>query len=301
VGFERRLFVSVNADPSLGQDERRIEVKRAILDRLRESGYTPQLFFESGLPIELGWTFDNVISVMRRCVGAMVIGFPRWQATIKGKTAKLIGEFSHFEGAVALSLGLPTMIAAEPDLLGRGIIFEGAGAYIARIPIDATGETIFEGPFGASLEVWLARLAEQRDVFLGFCSKSAGFAAQVEQILTREGATVHNWSMDFGVGSSILDEISAARSRCGRGVFIFSEDDPLEGINGQAAPRDNVVFEAGYFISAKGARNTVIVRVGKAKMPADLGGAIYLAVPSGAVGPAVIEARLRDFVSTGIR
>jgi len=300
VGIERRLFVSVNADTSLGQDERRIEVKRAILNRLTKLGYSPQLFFESGLPMAEGWTFDNVISVMRRCVGAIVIGFPRWRATIDGSTAKLIGEFSHFEGAVALSLGLPTLIAAEPDLLDRGIIFTGAGAHIARIPTDATGETIFNGPFDASFEVWIARLAALRDVFLGFCSKSAGFAAQVEQILSREGATVHNWAMDFGVGSSILDEISAARSRCGRGVFIFSEDDPLEGTNGQAAPRDNVVFEAGYFISAKGPRNTVIIRVGKAKMPADLGGAIYLAVPSGAVGPAIVEARLRDFISTGI-
>jgi hypothetical protein len=169
---------------------------------------------------------------MRRCVGAMVIGFPRWRATISGKTAKWIGEYSHFEGAVALSLGLPTMIAAEPDLLDRGIIFAGGGAHIARIPTDATPETIFDGPFDASFKVWMARLEQQRDVFLGFCSKSKGFAAQVEQILTREGATVHNWAMDFGVGSSILDEISAARSRCGRGVFIFSEDDPLDGTNG---------------------------------------------------------------------
>jgi predicted nucleotide-binding protein len=71
-------------------------------------------------------------------------------------------------------------------------------------------------------------------------------------------------------------------------------------LTGQAAPRDNVVFEAGYFVSAKGPRNSVIIRVGNAKMPADLGGAIYLAVPSGATDPAMIEARLRDFISTGI-
>jgi predicted nucleotide-binding protein len=81
---------------------------------------------------------------------------------------------------------------------------------------------------------------------------------------------------------------------------VFSEDDPLEGTNGQAAPRDNVVFEAGYFIAAKGPRNCLIIRVGEAKMPADLGGAIYLTVGSTADGTASIEARLNRFVADGV-
>jgi hypothetical protein len=300
VAIERRVFVSVNADSSLEHDDRRLEVKKTILDRLTTEGYEPQLFFEAGIPTAQGWTFDNVISVMRRCVGAIIIGFPRWRATINGKPIKLIGEFSHFEGAVALSLGLPTLVAAEPDLLDRGIIFRGGGARVAWIPGDATSASIFTEDFGRVFSAWMQELKGRRDVFLGFCSRSAGFAAQVEQILTRANATVHNWAMDFGVGASILEEIAAARIRCDRAVFIFSEDDPLEGTPGQAAPRDNVVFEAGYFISAKGPRNVVIIRVGNAKMPADLGGAIYLSVPSVANGPAAIEARLRDFASQGL-
>lgn len=300
--IERRIFVSVNADANLGHDDRRRQVKGAILDRLTSIGYDPQLFFEAGLPMAMamGWTFDNVISVMRRCVGAIIIGFPRWRATINQESIKLIGEYSHFEGAVALSLGLPTLVAAEPDLPDRGIIFRGGGARVAWIPVDATPESIFTGDFGKAFDAWHAEVRLQRDIFLGFCSRSAGFAAQVEQILTRAGATVHNWAMDFRAGASILEEIAAARNGCNRAVLIFSEDDPLEGTAGEAAPRDNVVFEAGYFISAKGPRNVVIIRIGKAKMPADLGGAIYLSVPTVADGPAVIEARLRDFASEAI-
>jgi predicted nucleotide-binding protein len=147
----------------------------------------------------------------------------------------------------------------------------------------------------------MAQLNDQRDIFLGFCSRSAGFAAQVEDILTRADATVHNWAMDFNAGPSILDELTAARRRCDRAVFVFSEDDPLEGTDGQAAPRDNVVFEAGFFMSTKGPSNTVIIRVGNAKMPADLGGAIYLSVPSVADSPAQIDKPLRDFAKKGIR
>ena len=46
-----------------------------------------------------------------------------------------------------------------------------------------------------------------------------------------------------------------------------------------AAPRDNVVFEAGYFIGLKGKRNVLIVRESGSKMPADLGGDIYASLP----------------------
>ena len=46
-----------------------------------------------------------------------------------------------------------------------------------------------------------------------------------------------------------------------------------------AAPRDNVVFEAGYFIGVKGKRNVLIIRESGSKMPADLGGDIYAALP----------------------
>ncbi len=300
MSLRRKVFVSVNADINLGPDDRRREVKRAILARIREEGFEPQLFFEAGLPEMMGWTFENVIGVMRRCVGALVIGFPRWQASSGGEVVRLVGEYSHFEGAVALSLGLPTLIGAEPEVLDRGIVFRGGGSYIATIPSNATSETVFSGGFGRPFDLWLAQLHERRDVFLGFCSKAAGFAAQVEQILTRTGASVHNWAMDFGVGASILDELSDARDRCTRAVFIFSEDDPLDGQNGKAAPRDNVVFEAGYFVATKGAENSVIIRVGDAKMPADLGGAIYLSVPNLASGPSSIEAQLRDFVATGV-
>ena len=50
-----------------------------------------------------------------------------------------------------------------------------------------------------------------------------------------------------------------------------------------AAPRENVVFEAGYFIHAKGHQRVLIIRESgekrSAKMPADLGGAIFAPLP----------------------
>jgi Predicted nucleotide-binding protein containing TIR-like domain len=99
--------------------------------------------------------------------------------------------------------------------------------------------------------------------------------------LQSTGATVLEWQTDFIAGRSILAQIEEAASRCNAGIFLFTKDDDLVD-NGQpdtSAPRDNVVFEAGYFIGLRGKRNVLIVREQGSKMPADLGGDIYALLP----------------------
>jgi predicted nucleotide-binding protein len=60
-------------------------------------------------------------------------------------------------------------------------------------------------------------------------------------------------------------------------VFLFMADDKVTSIRKQQlAPRDNVVYEAGYFASAKGRPYTTIIREKGAKVPSDLGGILLL-------------------------
>lgn len=81
--------------------------------------------------------------------------------------------------------------------------------------------------------------------------------------------------------------------------LLFAENDPLKGSDGSAAPRDNVVFEAGYFMNSKGPNRCLIIRQGNAKMPADLGGAIYLHLESpGDITS--IETRLTRFLNENL-
>jgi len=62
-----------------------------------------------------------------------------------------------------------------------------------------------------------------------------------------------------------------------------------------AVPRDNVVFEAGYFAAAKGRDRVLIIKEEGAKMPADLGGNIYLTLSQrDDIRP--IETAIREFV-----
>ena len=61
-------------------------------------------------------------------------------------------------------------------------------------------------------------------------------------------------------------------------------------------PRDNVVFEAGYFIQAKGKDHVLVIRQDGVKMPADLGGDIYAALEKKSdIRP--IQDTLRKFVA----
>jgi Predicted nucleotide-binding protein containing TIR-like domain len=297
VPIERRVFLSATSDRSL--DGRRREVKAAIIKKIRDAGYSPQEFWEMGIAADLAWSFDNVERVMRQCIGAMVIGFPRWTMSHAGYRARMVGEYNHFEGAVALTLGLPLMIIAEEGVESRGIVWTGGGRTITSLPEDATADWVNSTEFTRRFTAWTQTLISHRDVFLGYCSKNIGTAAQIQLWLERHGATVLNWAMDFRSGVSILNELESARAACTCGIFLFSEDDPLEGVSGGAAPRDNVVFEAGHFISSKGASRCLIIREGDAKMPADLGGTIYVPL-SKAEGVAAIEGRLVQFLQTNL-
>lgn len=291
--MERRVFVSATADHSL--DERRRRLKSAIVSKVQAAGYSPQMFWEMGRALDLTWSFDNVDHIMRQCVGAIVIGFPRWVMSSSSQSVLLVGEYNHYEGAVALTLGLPIMIIAEHGVENRCIVWPGGGRAITLLPADATHDWVDTPEFTTKFNSWCQALERRKDVFLGYCSKSVGTAAQIQLLLERNGATVRNWAMDFRFGKSILQELEAARSQCSCGIFLFTEDDPLEGDSAGAAPRDNVVFEAGYFISAKGSSRCLIIREGRAKMPADLGGAIYIQLDKEA-GVSSIEAKLKYFI-----
>jgi predicted nucleotide-binding protein len=102
--------------------------------------------------------------------------------------------------------------------------------------------------------------------------------------------------MDFQSGGTILEEVAQAVEDCRCGIFLFTESDRLDTDKAdKAAPRDNVVFEAGFFMRAKGKERTLIIREAGAKMPTDLGGVIYAHLQD-RNDISTIETRLRKFL-----
>ncbi len=291
----RRVFISFQNPEKL--DARRRALQDEIITHVKQLGLKPEMFFYAGTAAAMPWTLHNAIDIMRRCVGAVVIASRRWRLeSAEGEELYFPSEYAHIEGAIATTLGLPTLVIAERGLVDRGITWTGAGHPILYMPSDADASWLRSDPFVQRFGVWADQIRDRSDVFLGYSSKARA-TAQAIHLFLRENLKleVRNWEIDFAAAGMILDEIEVAARLCRGGIFLFTKDDVLEGDQARAAPRDNVVFEAGYFAAAKGRDRVLIIREEGAKMPADLGGSIYLSLPD-RNDTRVIESSIREFV-----
>jgi predicted nucleotide-binding protein len=191
------------------------------------------------------------------------------------------------------------LVFAQEDVIRRVLFEMNYGPYIGLFPPNADRSWLDTSSFRVPFNYWHSQLTERRDVFLGYCGSSTGTAQNLKRFLEKDvGATVLDWRTDFAPGRTILEEIEEAATRCSAGVFLFTKDDKLTGDAhaDTAVPRDNVIFEAGYFVNAKGKDHVLIVRQAGTKLPADLGGDIYASLEDKAdIGP--VEEQVLRFVA----
>lgn len=118
---------------------------------------------------------------------------------------------------------------------------------------------------------------EKPRLFLG----SSGKQQKLLQALTRgleDVAHVEPWTAVFNPGTTTLGRLLELTREVDFAAFVFARDDwtsqsppaAAPSDEGQASPRDNVVFEAGLFGSALGMRRTFILHASGAKLPSDL-------------------------------
>lgn len=276
----RRIFVSLPADVWLTEQEN--ELKWAIVKTIERLRYQAEIFTDPrgkrSLSGSLAWSAHACEEVMRRCEGCVVIGFPRWKTNNGATQLWLPTEYNHYEGAVAHTLNLPLLVLVQSQVSRRVVFDPNYRGYVGVIPVNATTKWLQTEEFKVPMQYWRRELRERRDIFLGYCGSSARTAAKLKRLLvSTEKLSVLDWRVDFDPATSILKQIELAAHRCGAGIFLFTRDDPLLDRNAPdvAVPRDNVVFEAGYFSALKGKSKVLIVREAGAKMPADLGGDIY--------------------------
>ena len=254
------------------------ELIQGLAERVRETGYAVEVFARLGITesptATTMWTFHDADRVMRQCVGAVFIGMPRWIFPTSEGDLRLATEFYSYEAGVAVTMGLPRLVLAEEGLRSR-VIFDMSYEFITRFPVGVGASWLESKVFEHAWNGWTHRLAQRRDVFLGYSGKSAGPANSIKFYLEHLGVTVLDWKTDFVPGSTILEQIKEAAARCSGGIFLFTRDDKMAGEAEGAVPRDNVVFEAGYFAAAKGKERVLIICQEGTKIPADLGGDIY--------------------------
>ena len=303
MGFKRRVFISIANPEAL--DEKRKALQDQVIKKVEQLNLQPEIFFHNGTAAAMAWSLQNAIDIMRRCVGAVVISTPRWEAIdFPGWGGKernnnkylLASEYAQIEGAIATTLKLPLLILAERGIVDRGITWTGAGHPILYMPPDVTSDWLEKDAFRQRFGVWSDQIKERSDVFLGYSSKAKSTADAINLFLTRSfELRVRDWAVDFAAAGIIIDEIETASRLCSGGIFLFTNDDIIEGTEMKAAPRDNVVFEAGYFAAAKGRDRVLIIREEGAKMPADLGGNIYLSLTN-RNDISTIHSAIREFI-----
>jgi hypothetical protein len=297
------MYVSVPGDSRLSASQ--IDLKWALIDAIAEAGYVPEIFYSErpragSLTYGRNWSFAECSTVMRRCVGAVIIGLPRHQLATEDGPIRLPTEYAHIEGTLAVEQELPTFLLSEAGISDRGMFFPGGTHLITSFPLGADAGWVKTPKFTNALDAFLTKIRDRRDVFLGYCSTSTGTALNIKRYIEKEiGASVLDWQVDFVEGRTIIEEIEEAARRTTGGVFLFTRDDALVAEGEQAAPRDNVVFEAGFFAHSKGRSRVLIIRETGAKMPADLGGSIYV-VLADKTNIAPIEARLKRFLETSL-
>jgi len=277
----RRIFVSMPADQWLSPKQN--ELKWGIVEEIKRLGYMPEIFTNPkgmpGLASGKVWSRQEADKVIRKCIGAAIIGLPRWEfPTSPRGVIKLSSEYCQYEGAVAYTLGLPMLVVGQEDVLRRVVFDQSYGVYMRFFPKNADRTWLDTEDFRVTFQYWEDELYKRRDVFLGYSGSSKGTAQNLKRFLEKDlSVTVLDWRTDFSPSRFILQQIEDAAARCSAGIFLFTKDDPItnETQAYKAVPRDNVVFEAGYFIHAKGKEHVLIVLENGAKMPADLGGDIY--------------------------
>lgn len=105
-----------------------------------------------------------------------------------------------------------------------------------------------------------------KKIFIGSSSEALDKARVIEGILNELGAHTTCWASDdaFKLSHNTLDELIQATRMHDAGIFIFDKDDEIvcrsDGTS-KFIPRDNVIAEAGMFVSALGQKAVVLCTV----------------------------------------
>jgi predicted nucleotide-binding protein len=185
--------------------------------------------------------------------------------------------WNHFEGAFAVAMRKELLVITEEHVAIDGITWDGGGEIVVTAPADAYPEWLDDSYASHQIGAWIDAVMDVRDVFLAYSTKARATANDIQKYVKSRGYTLMDWELDFAAGGTILEALNDATEKCIGGITLLTKDDDLiAGDQYHAAPRDNVIFELGLFVQNTGHKRVLVIREDGTKMPADLGGSIYL-------------------------
>jgi hypothetical protein len=125
------------------------------------------------------------------------------------------------------------------------------------------------------------------DVFFASSTEYRSKAATISTLLRKlvpRAWTVRGWwdNALFPVGATVVESLEGVPHSVDAAVIFFTPEDEINvrGIDFMS-PRDNVIFEAGYFMSRFGRHRCAVACVGDVKIPSDLDGMTVLKLSDG--------------------
>jgi predicted nucleotide-binding protein len=178
---------------------------------------------------------------------------------------------------MAVAAKRPLLVLREKTVAERGVLRGGYLPHVVKMPASLKTEWFDSPEFDGEFNKWIEEVQGFRHVFLGYSSKATEVANTIHKFLSETlELRVFDWH-DFHTGDTIWESIERAERLTNCGLFLFMADDKFAaGNKREFAPRDNVVYEAGYFAGAKGRKESLVIREEGAKVPTDLGGILYL-------------------------
>jgi len=115
-------------------------------------------------------------------------------------------------------------------------------------------------------------------VFIGSSTEAIPIMRKIAVMLEDIEFVVKCWkdNESFILGKTISENLSNILNEVDAAIFIYSEDDQTwykDRVFG--SPRDNVLFEHGFFAGKLGLNKSIIIRYKEPIIPTDLGGIIY--------------------------
>jgi len=290
--MDTRLAVALSSPATKNLSKPQLGFLSALQDRIERAGL--RVIPDSASSDDV----EHRLAKVRTCHGIVVLTCSQWKAERlyrgQDKAIVLPSEFSHIAAVMAVAAQRPLLVLREKNVAERGAFRRGYVRRLVDVPSSLKTEWLDSPEFDSEFNNWLKDVGDFRHVFLGYSSQATAVANIIRTFLTEKmKLRIFDWH-DFRTGDTIWDSIERAERLTSCGVFLFMADDKFgDRANGEFAPRDNVVYEAGYFAGAKGRPRSLIIREEGAKIPTDLGGILYLPLASRSdISP--IESRLRE-------
>jgi hypothetical protein len=231
--------------------------------------------------------------------GVIIPAFCQWEGYRRNRNQQrrwmMPSEFAHIEATMAVAAVRPLLLLVEKGLGPRGVLKRGLIPGVIDMPSDLDPAWLNDEDFSQEFEKWARQATQYKDIFLGYSTQASAVGERLSKFLRGLNLAVYDWH-DFHLSTTIWDSIHDAVQYTRCGLFLFMADDRLDSPHDVFAPRDNVVYEAGYFAGAQTRERTLIVREVGAKVPTDLGGVKYLLL-DGRTSIGSIETVLRDNIS----